>query len=151
MNVLQTWHDYSHLRIMKSFLLASIVLIGMGSTLYMPHLNETTVDSNSESSDFMEFLADTGSIVYESRGDENMGKERMTRKIKMNGKVSWVYWSEALGQRNLGYVYEDGYEYVYFLGNSRNKYKLVRDRCGFTCVHPDGDTQFYRQVKPSCR
>ena len=136
---------------MKSFLLASIVLIGMGSTLYMPHLNETTLDSNNESSDFMEFFADTGSIVYESRGDENMGKERMTRKIKMNGKVSWVYWSEALGQRNLGYVYEDGYECVYFSGNSRNKYKLVRDCCGFTCVHPDGDTQFYRQVKPTCR
>ena len=136
---------------MKSFLLASIVFLGMGSTLYIPHLNETTVDSNNESSAFMEFLADTGSIVYESRGDENMGKERMTRKIKMNGKVSWVYWSEALGQRNLGYVYEDGYEYVYFSGNSRSKYKLVRDRCGFTCVHPDGDTQFYRQVKPTCR
>lgn len=136
---------------MKSFLLASIVLLGMGSTLYIPHLNETTVNSNNESFEFMEFLADTGSIVYESRGDENMGKERMTRKIKMNGKVSWVYWSEALGQRNLGYVYEDGYEYVYFSGNSRSKYKLVRDRCGFTCVHPDGDTQFYRQVKPTCR
>ena len=136
---------------MKPFLLSSIVLLGMGSTLYIPHLNETMVDSNNESSAFMEFLADTGSIVYESRGDENMGKERMTRKIKMNGKVSWVYWSEALGQRNLGYVYEDGYEYVYFSGNSRSKYKLVRDRCGFTCVHPDGDTQFYRQVKPTCR
>ncbi|MGB1051553.1 MAG: hypothetical protein ACPGYF_06285 [Chitinophagales bacterium] len=136
---------------MKSFLLASAVLIGMGSTLYTSWVNETTVDLNNESSNSMEFLADTGSIVYESRGDENMGKERMTRKIKMNGKVSWVYWSEALGQRNLGYVYEDGYEYVYFSGNSKSKYKLIRDRCGFTCVHPDGDTQFYRQVKPACR
>ncbi|MEC8627631.1 MAG: hypothetical protein VXY37_04455 [Bacteroidota bacterium] len=57
---------------MKSFLLAYIVLIGMGSTFYMPHLNETTLDSNNESSDFMEFFADTGSIVYESRGDKNM-------------------------------------------------------------------------------
>ena len=127
------------------------VLIGMGSTLYTSWANETTVDLINESSNSMEFLADTGSIVYESRGDENMGKERMTRKIKMNGKVSWVYWSEALGQRNLGYVYEDGYEYVYFSGNSKSKYKLIRDRCGFTCVHPDEDTQFYRQVKPACR
>lgn len=136
---------------MKSFLLSSVVFIGIGSTLFRPSFNERAVDFNNGSSDFKEFLADTGSIVYESHGDENMGKERMTRKIKMNGKVSWVYWSEALGQRNLGYVYEDGFEYVYFSGNSQSKYKLVRDRCGFTCVHPDGDTQFYRQIKPTCR
>ena len=136
---------------MKFFLLASAVLIGMGSTFYAPLIDESNEGIIYESSDSMKYLADTGSIVYESRGDDNMGKERMTRKIKMNGKVSWVYWSEALGQRNLGYVYENGYEYVYFSGNSKSKYKLVRDRCGFTCVHPDGDTQFYRQVKPTCR
>ena len=130
---------------MKSFLLASCS--NRYSTLYTSWANETTVDLNNESSNSMEFLADTGSIVYESRGDENMGKERMTRKIKMNA-MSWVYWSEALGQRNLGYVFEDGYEYVYFSGNSKSKYKLIRDRCGFTCGHLN---QFYRQVKPACR
>lgn len=135
---------------MKSILITSAILISMGSTFYKPRFAESENGAHNEFIPSFDYLADTGSIVYESNGDENMGKERMTRKVEMNGKVSWVYWSEALGQRNLGYVYENGYEYVYFSGNSKSKYKLVRDHCGFTCIHPDGDSQFYRQVKPIC-
>ena len=90
---------------------------------------------------------------YESYGDRRMGKEIMRKSVDSQGRVTWFYEGEKIGRHRLNREIKGGQEYVYFDSSPSKKYAIeyTRTRCGFTCRHPSGKTQFYTQVSPPCR
>ena len=88
---------------------------------------------------------------YESYGDRRMGKEIMRKSVDSQGRVTWFYEGEKIGRHRLNREVKGGQEYVYFDSSPSKKYAIEYSRCGFTCRHPSGKTQFYSQVSPSCR
>ena len=88
---------------------------------------------------------------YESYGDRRMGKEIMRKSVDSQGRVTWFYEGEKIGRHRLNREIKGGQEYVYFDSSPSKKYAIEYSRCGFTCRHPSGKTQFYSQVSPSCR
>lgn len=88
---------------------------------------------------------------YESYGDRRMGKEIMRKSVDSQGRVTWFYEGESIGKHRLNREVKGGQEYVYFDSSPSKKYAIEYSRCGFTCRHPSGKTQFYSQVSPSCR
>lgn len=88
---------------------------------------------------------------YESYGDRRMGKEIMRKSVDSQGRVTWFYEGEKIGKHRLNREIKGGQEYVYFDSSPSKKYSIEYSRCGFTCRHPSGKTQFYSQVSPSCR
>ncbi|MGB1051517.1 MAG: hypothetical protein ACPGYF_06105 [Chitinophagales bacterium] len=95
--------------------------------------------------------ASSQNYEYESFGDRRMGKEIMRRSVDSQGSITWFYEGEKIGKHRLNREIRDGQEYVYFDSSPSKKYAIEYSRCGFTCRHPSGKTQFYTQVSPSCR
>ena len=102
---------------------------------------------NSRSSD----RVSSQTYEYESYGDRRMGKEIMRKSVDSQGRITWFYEGEKIGKHRLNREVRDGQEYVYFDSSPSKKYAIEYSRCGFTCRHPSGKTQFYTQVSPSCR
>lgn len=102
---------------------------------------------NSQRSD----RASSQTVEYESYGDRRMGKEIMRKSVDSQGRVTWFYEGETIGKHRLNREVKGGQEYVYFYSSPSKKYSIEYSRCGFTCRHPSGKTQFYSQVSPSCR
>ena len=88
---------------------------------------------------------------YESNGDRRMGKEIMRKSVDSQGRITWFYDGEKIGKHRLNREVKNGQEYVYFDSSPSKKYAIEYSRCGFTCRHPSGKTQFYSQVAPPCR
>ena len=88
---------------------------------------------------------------YESYGDRRMGKEIMRKSVDSQGRITWFYDGEKIGKHRLNREVKNGQEYVYFDSSPSKKYAIEYSRCGFTCRHPSGKTQFYSQVAPPCR
>ncbi|MBB00028.1 MAG: hypothetical protein CMN34_03775 [Saprospirales bacterium] len=88
---------------------------------------------------------------YESYGDRRMGKEIMRKSVDSQGRITWFYEGEKIGKHRLNHELKGGQEYVYFDSSPSKKYAIEYSRCGFTCRHPSGKTQFYSQVAPPCR